>query len=141
MIVEISHNVNFLKGHKNIFHTKQTCNAMVSRRRPNSNVALAPFWKMDYVCLKIEFEAYIIHFFQNEAKIKKSEWFKFFQPFLPIPWPNFRFLAHFVLNFYSKMCFWDIAIFCLFLAKNGLFSFNISKNLLSIPVFVIFYGY
>ena len=36
---------------------------------------------MDYVCLKIEFEAYIIHFFQNEAKIEKSEWFKFFQLF------------------------------------------------------------
>ena len=34
----------------------------------------------------------------------------------------------------------DFKIFGPFLAKNDLFSFNISENPLGIPVFVIFYG-
>ena len=78
----------------------------LKKLKPLGSLNIGPILqKMDYVCFKIEFEAYIIHFFQNEVKIQKSEWFKFFQPIFPITWPNFRFLAHFVLNFYSKMCF------------------------------------
>ena len=56
------------------------------------------------------FEAYITHFFQNEAENQKSNCNIFYQPFFPITWPNFSFLALFFLRFYSKMCFWDIAI-------------------------------